>query len=46
VQDKILPHPGGAELPLCPKFLGGAAAPPYHKIEEFHAAPYYALWSF
>jgi len=28
-QDKNLHHRGRAELPLCPEFLGGAAAPPY-----------------
>jgi len=27
VQDRILRVPGKAELPLCPEFLGGAAAP-------------------
>ena len=39
VQDRILRHPGRAELLLCPEFLGGAAAPPYQGREEFCPAP-------
>jgi len=38
-QDKILPFSGGAELRLCPTFLGGAAAPPCLGIEELCPAP-------
>jgi hypothetical protein len=34
VLDKILRLVGRAELPLCPEFLGGAAAPPYQITEE------------
>jgi hypothetical protein len=30
-QDSDLHHRGRAELPLCPEFLGGAAAPPYQR---------------
>ena len=37
--DRILRHPGRAELLLCPEFLGGAAAPPYQEREEFCPAP-------
>jgi hypothetical protein len=37
--DKNLHLPGRAELPLCPKFLGGAAAPPYRRREDFCPAP-------
>jgi len=39
VQDKNLRLLGRAELLLCPEFLGGAAAPPYRKHEEFCPAP-------
>jgi hypothetical protein len=38
-QDNILRLPGRAEPPLCPKILGGAAAPPYQGHEEFCPAP-------
>ena len=31
-QDKNLHLPGRAELPLCPEFWGGAAAPPYRRF--------------
>ena len=34
-QDKNLHHRGRAELPLCPEFLGGAAAPPYQRRGDF-----------
>jgi hypothetical protein len=37
--DKIIPRLGRAELPLCPKVLGGAAAPPYRRSEELFPAP-------
>jgi hypothetical protein len=45
VQDRILRLPGRAELPLCPEFLGGAAAPPYRRDEEFSRAPTSAWWA-
>jgi len=38
-QDENLHLPGRAELPLCPEFLGGAAAPPYRRHEDFGPAP-------
>jgi hypothetical protein len=37
--DKNLHLPGRAELPLCPELLGGAAAPPYPRREDFCPAP-------
>jgi hypothetical protein len=39
VRDKNLHLPGRAELPLCPELLGGAAAPPYRRREDFCPAP-------
>jgi len=33
--DEHLHLPGRAELPLCPEYLGGAAAPPYRRHEDF-----------
>jgi len=36
---RILRLVGRAELPLCPEFLGGAAAPPYRITEEICPAP-------
>jgi hypothetical protein len=38
-QDENLRLPGRADLPLCPEFLGGAAAPPYRRREDFCHAP-------
>jgi hypothetical protein len=45
-RDKILRHPGRAELLLCLEILGGVAAPPYQGREEFCPAPSSAcrLW--
>jgi hypothetical protein len=39
-QNENLHLAGRAELPLCPEFLGGAAAPPYRRREDFCPAPH------
>jgi hypothetical protein len=38
-RDKNLQWYGRAELPLCPEFLGGAAAPTYQELEDLDSAP-------